>query len=631
MIRRAGVRPLGVLVALLVSLGPAGVAFAGQTEGEVLVKRLSLSGVRSIDQVTLKEALGTRQGSRLPWGRKRFFDQRTFDADLQRIQAFYADRGFPDARVISSDVAFNSQKTAVEITITIDEGAPVNVAAIEFAGFEVIQPDRVAKIQDDIPLRVGRPRDRALLLASHDVALNELRNQGFPYARVLTTESPGRGPGTTTVVFASEPGALSYFGDVEISGNTSVGANVIRRELDYHPGDLYRRSLMQNTQRRLYGLALFQFVNVIAVNPDAQDPVVRTQVSVTEGKHQRVNAGVGYGSEDKVRVDGEYRHVNFLGAARSAGVHGRWSSLDRGVRADFTQPYFFQPHLSLGTEAQRWYTFTPAYESAITGARVAVTHRGGPATSISVSIATERSSSSIADSVLGDPKLVGDLIALGLDPTTGKQEGTLSSFGFDVQRSTADDLLSPRRGYQFSFHAEEAGVLLPGSFDYYALAIDGRQYQPIGNHVVVASHLQAGNIGPVGSSATNVPFSKKYFLGGATTLRGWGRYEVSPLSTSGVPLGGNSFLAYSLEGRADIKGSLGGALFLDAGNVWITSSGFALNDLRYSIGPGLRYRTPIGPIRFDLGYQLNPIPGLVKDGELKTSRFRFNFSIGEAY
>ena len=128
-----------------------------------------------------------------------------------------------------------------------------------------------------------------------------------------------------------------------------------------------------------------------------------------------------------------------------------------------------------------------------------------------------------------------------------------------------------------------------------------------------------------------MPFSKRYFLGGATSIRGWGRYEISPLTDTGQPYGGDSMLAASAELRAILHGNLGGVLFLDIGNVWATSWAMRLNDLRYAIGPGLRYQTPIGPIRFDFGYQLNPIPGLLVNGSPQTRRWRLHFSIGQAF
>ena len=204
--------------------------------------------------------------------------------------------------------------------------------------------------------------------------------------------------------------------------------------------------------------------------------------------------------------------------------------------------------------------------------------------------------------------------------------------GFDFQHSTADNVLNAHRGYQFAFHAEQAGRLVPGTFNYYAASIDGRHYLPIiGESVVLASRLQLGNIRPFGQDQVNVPFAKKYFLGGATSIRGWGRYEVSPLSGSGLPIGGDSMLAFSEEIRAALRGKLGGVLFLDGGNVWERSGGFSLGDLRYAIGPGLRYATPIGPIRFDVGYQINPIDGLLVNGAPQRRRWRLHFSIGQAY
>jgi outer membrane translocation and assembly module TamA len=317
----------------------------------------------------------------------------------------------------------------------------------------------------------------------------------------------------------------------------------------------------------------------------------------------------------------------------------RWSSLDRGARLDFNQPYMFAPHFSFGAEAQDWYTFAPAYNSIVVGAKATLTHRADQHTSWAVSFTPyEHNRSSITPEVLADPRNRPGLIALGLDVaaceqdvTTCEQNGRLTALGFDLQRTTADNVLNAHRGYQVAFHTEQAGRLLPGTFNYNAISADGRHYLPIGDRVVLASRVQFGNIRPEGQDPKNVPFSKKFFLGGATSIRGWGRYEVSPLSGSGLPIGGNSMLAISEELRATLRGKLGGVLFLDAGNVWADSFDFNLRELRYAIGPGLRYQTPIGPIRFDVGYQLNPIPELLVNGAPQTRRFRLHFSIGQAF
>jgi outer membrane protein assembly complex protein YaeT len=612
---------------VVISLGATGC----KDVGTIRVHKLTFNGVKAVDVAKLKNALATRESSILPWGKKNYFDRSRFDADLKRIQAFYTDRGYPDARVTGFDVKLNDKQDAADVTVNISEGEPVKVAAIDFVGFDVIPPAHFDTLQKKVPLKVGQPRDRLLVVATHEMALNELRDHGFPYAKVTTGEDDGAQGKEARLTFQADPGQLAHFGPVRILGNKSVGENIIRRELTYKPGDLYQRSLVLDSQRRLYRMELFQFVNVEPENTEQQPAEVPTKVTIAEGKHQRVNFGVGYGTEEKARVDSEYHHVNFFGGARSAGAHGRWSSLDRGLRLDFNQPYFFRPHFSLGAEAQNWYTFTPAFQSVVTGAKATLTHLAIDGTTVALSLTSERAISSIADTALSDPTLHDELIAIpGLDPRTGEQHGTLNAMGFDFRHSTADNLLNSHRGYQVAFHAEQAGRLVPGTFNYYAVSADGRHYLPLSDRLVVASRLQFGNIRPVGNDV-NVPFSKKYFLGGATTIRGWGRFEVSPLSASGLPIGGNSLLAFSEEVRAVIRGNLGGVLFLDGGNVWADSLGFKLNDLRYAVGPGLRYQTPVGPVRFDLGYQLNPLPTLLVNGEPQRRRWRIHFSIGQAF
>ncbi len=657
---------------MLLALPPFALAACNES-GAVTVHSLSFQGVHAVDQDLLKQAIATRENSKvpivgweLPWSKKHGFDQPRFDADPQRIKAFYSDRGYPDANVTKVDVVPNAKKSAVDVTVTIDEGKPINVARVIFSGFDVIPEKHLAALQRDTPLKVGQPRDRQTVVAAHELALNELRDHGYPYAAVTTREDDGPEglgamsgvPGkSATVTFTAVPGILAHFGAVEISGNNSVSNHMIERELSYHPGDLYQRSEVQNSQRRLYSMELFQFVNIQtegtparAATPDTPDATgtpdtstaapavqspggdaVATKVTVAEAKHQRLNFGVGYGTEEKERVEAEYHHVNFFGGARSAGLHVRYSSLDRGVRADFTQPFFFAPHLSIGGEAEQWYTYTPAYNSIVTGGKATFTHRADEKTSWSLSFTSERDNSSITDLGKGNPLLVTDLIALGLNPNTDHQSGTLNAVGFDVNRSTADSLLNARHGYQVQFHAEQAGRFLPGTFNYFSVSVDGRQFTQLGRRIVVASRLQFGNIAPANNDPANVPFSKKYFLGGATSLRGWGRYEVSPVGDSGIPLGGNSLFAVSEEVRAVISGNLGGVIFADAGNVWADRAAMNLGDLRYDIGPGLRYQTPVGPIRLDFGYQLNRIPGLLVNGQPETRRWRIHFSIGQAF
>jgi outer membrane protein assembly complex protein YaeT len=626
--RSFGIRALVLTLAVASS--------ACNEEGVITVRRLRFVGVEAVDQDRLRNALATRENTKvpligweLPWGRKYYFDRSRFDADLKRIGAYYADRGYPDARVTAFDVDLDDEQRSVEIAITITEGEPVVVADVTLVGFDVLPGDRIGELKQRLPLKTGAPRDRQNVIAAHEFALNELRDRGYPYARVNTDESSA-GDKSVLLMFTAEPGPLAHFGPIEIQGNRTVSDNVIRRRLGYEPGDLYRRSLVQDTQRNLYSMQLFQFVNIETMNPERQDPEVRTRVTVVEGDHQRVNFGVGYGTEEKARVEGEYRHVNFLGGARSAGAEARWSSLDRGVRVNFTQPYFFERHLSAGLQGQHWYTTTPAYDSRVAGGHLTITHRTSPVRTWGMTAGIERLSSEVSPEALLDETIRNDLIALGLDPITGKQDGTLAIIGLDFLHSTVDNVLNARRGYQIALQTESAGRLLPGTFHYYSVSVEGRHFLPFGDDVTLASRAQIGDVNPAGDDETNVPFSKKFFLGGSTTIRGWGRYEVSPLS-AGLPIGGNSMMAFSSELRARLKGSLGGVLFLDGGNVWADDWSIDLGDLRYAVGAGLRYQTPVGPLRFDYGYQLNPLPGLLIEGEEQTRRWRLHFSIGQAF
>jgi outer membrane protein assembly complex protein YaeT len=607
-------------------------AVGASDEGSIVkVHKLTFQGVRAIDEALLRRSLATRESSILPWARKQFFDRTRFEADLKRVDAFYADHGYPDGHVTDFKVEFTDDQRAVDLTIVVSEGEPVRIAAIHYVGFDVIPPDHLSRFQEAAPLRVGQPRERPQVLVTRELALNELRDHGYPYAETTVEESQESGVRDVEITFTAVPGPLSVFGRIEVSGNTSISEEVIRRELQYKPGELYRRSLVQESQRRLNASGLFQFVNVEIVSPDRRDIDVTTRVTVTEGKHHRLSFGVGYGTEEKARVDAEYRQINFFGGGRTAGARARWSSLDRGVRVELSQPHFPTPTFTVDLAGQHWEQFTPAYDTSVSGGLATLVYQKNARTTWSITAGSEYNSSSIAPDVLNDLSLYETLIALGLDPRTGEQNGTLNTIGADFRRATARNLLDANDGYQVALHAEQAGRFLKGTFNYWAFSADLRHYQPIRDRMTVATRLQFGNIHPENDFEANVPFAKRYFLGGASSIRGWGRYEVSPLSESGLPIGGNTTLTFTGELRARVHGNFSAVGFLDGGNVWERSSQVDLSTLVYAIGAGLRYQTVVGPIRFDYGYQLTPIEGLVVNGEPQSRRWRIHISIGQAF
>ena len=625
-------------------------AVACREEGGVAVSSLKFTGTKAVTARQLKAVLATAASDKLlgievPWGTKRYFSREQFEADLKRIVAFYRDRGFPDARVASFDAKLSTDQKSVDITIDISEGEPIRVERISLEGLEALPADHHEALEKRMPLKTGEPLDRALLQASREAALDELRDHGYPYASVRVAEKQGSAERLRVVYLRADPGPIAYHGAVAVSGNTSVDESVIRRQLTFKPGDLYRQSRLLESQRRLYALETFSFANVEPLQLEKRQSEIPVRVTVTEGKHRKINFGVGYGTEEKGRAEVDWRHVNFFGGARTAGVFARYSGLDRGVRLNLTQPYLFSPRWSLGLAGQSWHGDEPVYQLDTLGGRLTLTRqfaRGStfvrgtrPTTTLTFTYANEWDDYTITNDALEealvDPEFRKRIISLGLDPRTGTGGGHRSAVAVDFSRNTTENLLDARRGYVATLHVEQAGRWLQGAFNYWEATAEGRYYQSVADRVVIAVRARAGSLDAFGDQESNIPFFKRYFLGGATNLRGWGRLEVAPLSGAGLPIGGSSFLDFSTELRIPIWNKIGGVLFLDGGNVWGNPFDFNLNDLRYDVGPGLRYETPIGPLRFDLGYQLNQIEGLRVNREGKNRRFRLHFSIGHAF
>src|SRR5688572_14057981 len=302
-------------VLILVLTGAIWVAGCRE-EGDIQISGLTFNGVEQVEKAALANALQTKKGSRLPWGRKRYFDRRAFEADLKRIEAFYRDRGFPDARVRSFDVNLNAAQDKVDVTLDITEGEPIRVTAIELRGFDVLEPDDQQGLLDTLPLQPNRPLDRQLAVASRERALNTLRDNGYPYAEVTLAEDAA-GARARRLTLEATPGVLAAFGEVDIRGYASVSEGVIRRQLSFEPGDRFTRRDLRDSQRKLYGLELFEFANVEPLEePVLMNEEVPVRVTVAEGKHRRVTAGIGYGTEEQGRARLRWEHRNIFGGAQ---------------------------------------------------------------------------------------------------------------------------------------------------------------------------------------------------------------------------------------------------------------------------------------------------------------------------
>jgi outer membrane protein insertion porin family/translocation and assembly module TamA len=632
----------------LLPLAVLTLAACEEEQAGVQVAELSFSGNKAIPTDQLRSVLSTTASGKLPWSPREYFSREEFEADLQRITAFYADRGYPDAAVSSFDARLSGDQKSVRLKVTIDEGEPITVERIVLNGLDVIPEDHRRSLESRLPLKVGAPVDRALMQASREAAIDELKDHGYPNPSIGYAESPGSSARSRVVTYEAKPGPIAYVGRISIAGTSSVSPRIVRRQLTFRTGQLFEESKLRESQRKLYAMELFDFVNIEpvgevgegAASQEGEPDQIATRVTVTEGKHRRVNFGIGYGSEERARGEIDWRHVNFFGGARTAGVFARYSSLDRGVRLNFRQPYFFSPRYSLGVSGQSWFSDEPAYRLTTVGGRVTVAREFGrrrsvlgaqQTTSLAFTYVNEWEDYVVSDEALNDPTFRDELIALGLDPTTGADTGRLSSIMIDAGRNTTENLLDATKGYFASVHVENAGQWLGGDWSFREISAEGRYYRKLNRFLVGAVRARAGTLDPSGPEEELVPFFKRYFLGGSTNLRGWGRYEVAPLTDEGLPIGGHTFMNFSTELRFPLGRNFGGVLFVDGGNVWTEPWDVNLDDLRYDAGVGLRYSTPVGPLRLDVGWQLNPIPGLIVNGEPQKRPLRLHFSIGQAF
>jgi outer membrane protein assembly complex protein YaeT len=349
---------------------------------------------------------------------------------------------------------------------------------------------------------------------------------------------------------------------------------------------------------------------LIEPQPSPPDTVVPVKIRLEEKPPREIKVGLGYGTEEQLRGQVRWRNNNWLGGARRLEVGVKASFIARELDLHFLQPHFLSPENRFMVNLGPQQFDEPGYFLNATRLQPRLERKFSDRLTGFLGYRLEY------DNVTDVP--AASLRALG----PFDKKGLLSGLSAGFLWNHANDPLNPTTGWVLSFAAEEVGGFLGGRFDFYKLQSEIKGYYPLAEKTVFASRLKIGFAEPL-HGGEEVPIFERFYSGGSASVRGYGRSRLGPLSTSDDPLGGRSLIEGSFELRQQFTEKIGGALFVDFGQVSLRSFDVPVDDLRFSAGVGGRYTTPAGPVRLDLGFPFRPPNG--------DRAWQIHFSIGQSF
>ena len=700
------------------------------------VRSLTLNGVRSVDRDELLQSIATSAShcksfllfafcplshSSSIW-EKRYLDRTELRRDLLRIRVFYWIRGFRQATV--DTVVAEKGGDQVAVTLKIVEGAPTLVRAVRIRQMDSVLT--TAQVNRVVDLKKGEPFSLLKLDSTVTRLRVALQDRGYADARVDTATAidtaARQGEATITV----NPRWLARVGPIGIEGNQQVSERTIRNSLSFKTGDLFRRTELATSQRRLYESGLFQRASITALRvrdttraardsaaarleslramrdtasaqiadslrpqrtvPGSRGDTIRAiGVNVAEAPPRLTRVSGGFNTFDFVQVNGRFTHNNFFGGARrldavatlgnlfakqlngsaigglirfedvTADVIGDANEFLRptyNASIDFTQPWLLSPKNSAGVGIFAYRRLAPAvFVERGEGANISFTRDVADRVPVSIAYRFELTGVAASDVYFCVNYGVCDLQTIA----ALRERQRIAPIIVTANLNRANDPLEPRRGYTSQFRLEHASAYTGSSFRYNSIFLDGAAYRPVGNRSVLAAHTRVGWVRALSSTrlATNAGIDvsgdilhprTRLYAGGARSVRGVGENQLGPrvltipptklqaicpdlkglavidcdlsrTDTAGHtledrdfvprPLGGRALLEGSLEFRFPVWRNLFGATFLDGallgqGSIETAAKGAGA----LTPGVGIRYISPVGPIRIDLG--LNP-------------------------
>ncbi len=576
------------------------VRMAIEPGAKFVLDEIELEGNESLSDDQLRRRMGLEPRRALAPGSGRLVEEQ-LTADLTNLRSFYAVQGFGQAKVGPARVE-EPGGDRLRLVVPIEEGPRRRIGEIQFSGnVEVSRQELVSALR----LAAGGPYHRVLV----DEAIEQLRlayeRRGYRSALISASVEWNPSSELASVRFSLLEGRRSTVDALVVRGNVRTPARVIRRFVPLQVGDPISSGSLLEVQRALYRLGIFSRVEVTVAGAGLQRSGGTVLVEVEEGKVLYASYGFGYDSESGARGLFNLSHANLFGRAASLTLGTLVSEREEVYRLQYRQPYLGPVPLEFRGTVYRESENHPDFD---------VSRRG-------LQLGVQRSFGRLLASLQYDYRIVAldSGVAQTEIPLVSRDArvASLSPVAFYDRR---DDPIDPKRGWSLSASLERAFPAFSADSDFRKEFGQATGYVDLGKIGVLAGSVRLGAIenrlpetDPQFSDIDYVPAAERFYAGGRTSHRAFERDrlgvpgETLIVSADGkvTPLGGGGLALVSLEYRFPVFGGVGGTLFADGGNVWRRFGDIDPAEARWGVGVGVRYLSPIGPLRLEVGWKLD--------------------------
>jgi outer membrane protein insertion porin family len=607
-----------------------------------LVRQIDFVGNTIGDGTLTRQMKATKEESFLSFITKRgAYKQEKFEEDADQIEAYYRDRGYLQARVGTPDVrtirdASDGKTRWVELRIPVTEGPRYRVGTFTIADNTVVKSEALAPF---FTLKTGEYYAESAIRKGFEKAREAYGSIGhyeftaYPEFKFLdAVNEPGHtGLPAVNVTLHMQEGEQYFINRITFVGNTLTRDKVIRRELRVVEGGVFNTEALKFSVRRLNQLGYFK---PIGEGTDAQQSVQveqtatkKNHVDVTlkleERNRNELSFGAGMSGIDGFFVNGSFATTNFLGQGETFQVAAQTGARSNNYQVSFSEPYLFDRPITGGASI-----FTRRIDYLDTSGAVAYSEaRGGLNTTAGLWVrrftqlfatyAYEVIDTAVRDDLV-DEDTPADPGSPVFNPFLDEGRHIESRVTPSLVYNSVDSPFMPRSGMRLSGSVDMAGGGLGGTVNYFKPEAEMILYIPHTRRTAIGLRAQAGWIRQFGAT-DELPYYRRFFLGGETQIRGFDIRTVGPLDSSNRALGGNKFMLFNAEYYFDIAGPVRLLAFHDAGQAFAESEPWDIRQLRTSTGVELRVIVPVMNVPFRLIYSWN----LYRDSFQPPRGFRF--------